>query len=34
MPLRAGLNKRTGVITTEQKQLVLHAPPVVPDYRD
>ena len=34
MPLRAGLNKRAGVVTTEQHNFVLHAPPVVPDYRD
>jgi len=34
MPLRIGLNERSGVVTTEQKNLVLHAPPVVPDYRD
>src|SRR5262249_49731373 len=34
MPLRAGLNKRTGTVTTEQHKLVLHAPPVVPDSRD
>jgi hypothetical protein len=34
MPLRAGLNKRAGTVTTEQHNLVLHAPPVVPDYRD
>ncbi|MDC3955236.1 hypothetical protein [Polyangium jinanense] len=34
MPLRLGLNQREGFVTTEQKNLVLHAPPVVPDYRD
>src|SRR5260370_6237466 len=34
MPLRAGLNQRAGVATTEQHTLVLHAPPVVPDYLD
>jgi len=34
MPLRIGLNNRAGTVTTEQKELVLHAPPVVPDYRD
>lgn len=34
MPLRAGVNQRAGVVTTEQHTLVLHAPPVVPDYRD
>jgi hypothetical protein len=34
MPLRAGLNTRAGDVTTEQHKQVLHAPPVVPDYRD
>ena len=34
MPLRAGLNTRSGTIDTEQHLDVLHAPPVVPDYRD
>jgi hypothetical protein len=34
MPLRAGLNQRSGVVTTEQQNLVLHAPPAVPDYPD
>jgi hypothetical protein len=34
MPLRAGLNKRAGGATTDQHLDVLHAPPVVPDYRD
>jgi hypothetical protein len=34
MPLRAGLNTRAGSVTTEQHSEVLHAPPVVPDYRD
>jgi hypothetical protein len=34
MPLRMGLNTRAGVVTTEQHNDVLHAPPVVPDYRD
>jgi hypothetical protein len=34
MPLRAGLNKRSGQVTNEQHLNVLHAPPVVPDYRD
>jgi hypothetical protein len=34
MPVRAGLNTRAGSVTTEQHQGVLHAPPVVPDYRD
>jgi hypothetical protein len=34
MPLRFGINKRAGVVTTDQRLLVLHAPPVVPDYMD
>jgi hypothetical protein len=34
MPLRVGLNTRTGAATTDQHTQVLHAPPVVPDYRD
>jgi hypothetical protein len=34
MPLRAGLNTRAGVVTTDQHNTVLHAPPVVPDYID
>ena len=34
MPLRLGLNKRAGSVTTEQKTVVIHAPPTVPDYRD
>src|SRR4029434_3593898 len=34
MPLRAGLNTRAGSVTTEQHKGVLHAPPVVPEYRD
>jgi hypothetical protein len=34
MPLRFGLNTRAGMATTEQHTQVLHAPPVVPDYRD
>jgi hypothetical protein len=34
MPLRAGLNTRAGGATTDQHLQVLHAPPVVPDYRD
>jgi hypothetical protein len=34
MPLRMGLNTRAGVVTTQQHEDVLHAPPVVPDYRD
>jgi hypothetical protein len=34
MPLRVGLNERAGAVTTQQKKLVLHAPPLVPDYLD
>jgi hypothetical protein len=34
MPLRVGLNTRAGAATTDQHMDVLHAPPVVPDYRD
>ncbi len=34
MPLRAGINTRAGVVTTDQHTTVLHAPPVVPDYID
>ena len=34
MPLRAGINTRSGTVTTEQHVQVLHAPPVTPDYRD
>jgi hypothetical protein len=34
MPIRMGINKREGAVTTEQEKLVLHAPPVVPDDRD
>jgi hypothetical protein len=34
MPIRAGINKRAGAVTTEQEKIVLHAPPVVPDDRD
>jgi hypothetical protein len=34
MPLRAGINQRSGVVTTEQQNTVLHAPPVVNDYPD
>lgn len=34
MPLRAGLNTRSGQTTVDQHSLVLHAPPVVPDYID
>ena len=34
MPLRLGLNTRAGVVTTQQKNVVIHAPPVVPDYAD
>jgi hypothetical protein len=31
MPLRAGLNKRSGEIGADQKETVLHAPPMAPD---
>ena len=34
MPLRLGLNTRAGVVTTQQHNNVIHAPPVVPDYPD
>jgi hypothetical protein len=34
MPLRAGINTRSGAVTTDQHTTVLHAPPVVPDYID
>jgi len=34
MPLRAGMNTRSGTVTTDQHTDVLHAPPVVPDYID
>jgi len=34
MPLRMGFNTRSGPVTTEQHLNVIHAPPVVPDYRD
>ena len=34
MPLRVGLNKRTGPVTADQSKNVIHAPPVVPDYQD
>ncbi len=34
MPLRMGLNARSGYITTQQHTTVIHAPPVVPDYPD
>jgi len=34
MPVRAGLNKRTGAVTPDQHKETLHAPPVVPDDRD
>ncbi len=34
MPLRVGVNTRAGVVTTQQHNLVFHAPPVVPDYAD
>jgi hypothetical protein len=34
MPIRAGINKREGSVTSQQHKTVLHAPPVVPDDRD
>jgi hypothetical protein len=34
MPLRAGFNKRAGVVTADQSKNVIHAPPTVPDYQD
>jgi len=34
MPFRVGLNTRAGVVTTQQHNIVFHAPPVVPDYAD
>jgi hypothetical protein len=34
MPLRMGLNTRSGTVDDQQHLDVLHAPPVVPDYRD
>ncbi len=34
MPFRVGLNTRAGVVTTQQHNVVIHAPPVVPDYPD
>lgn len=34
MPIRAGINKRTGPVTNEQHKETLHAPPVTPDERD
>ena len=34
MPLRGGFNQRAGTVTSDQHSLVLHAPPVVPDYPD
>jgi hypothetical protein len=34
MPLRMGINTRSGPVTTQQHNVVLHAPPVVPDYID
>jgi len=34
MPIRAGLNKRSGPVTSDQQKNVLHAPPLVPDDRD
>lgn len=34
MPLNIGLNKRAGAVTEDQYSTVMHAPPVVPEYRD
>jgi hypothetical protein len=34
MPLRAGLNTRSGMPTNQQHLNVIHAPPVTPEYRD
>lgn len=34
MPLRVGLNKRSGDVGKDQSKNVLHAPPVVPDYQE
>ena len=34
MPVRAGINKRSGPVTSDQHKETLHAPPVVPDDRD
>ncbi len=34
MPLRVGLNRRTGPVTADQNKNVIHAPPVVPDYQE
>ncbi len=34
MPVRAGLNSRSGPVTPDQHKETLHAPPVVPDDRD
>jgi hypothetical protein len=34
MPLRVGLNKRSGSVADDQSKNVIHAPPVVPDYQD
>ena len=34
MPLRVGLNKRSGDVADDQSKNVIHAPPVVPDYQD
>jgi hypothetical protein len=34
MPLNIGLNKRSGGVTDDQYKTVMHAPPMVPEYRD
>ncbi|HSC87708.1 MAG TPA: hypothetical protein VLC09_10580 [Polyangiaceae bacterium] len=34
MPLRLGFNNRAGNVTDQQYSTVIHAPPVVPEYRD
>lgn len=34
MPLRVGFNKRTGEVSDDQSENVIHAPPVVPDYQE
>ncbi len=34
IPLRLGFNNRAGTVTNEQYSTVIHAPPVVPEYRD
>ncbi len=34
MPLKLGINSRAGTVTNKQYATTLHAPPVVPEYRD